>query len=68
MGEKLSHDISSESTHQIHSQTIMRTPIEGLYQSCSKNCENSNVGFLPFFFVFINAGPYGSKTFKRHLL
>ncbi len=68
MGVKISNDISSESTHQIHSQKIMHTPGEGLYQSCSKNCEISNFGFLPIFFVFVNMGPYGGKSFKRHLL
>ncbi len=50
MGVKISNDISSESTHQIHSQKIMHTPGEGLYQSCSKNCEISNFGFLAIFF------------------
>ncbi len=30
MGVKISNDISSESTHQIHSQKIMHTPGEGL--------------------------------------
>ncbi len=48
---KISNDIPSESTHQIHSQKIMHTPEEGLYQSCSKNCEISNFGFLAIFFV-----------------
>ncbi len=54
MGEKKSNDIS-ESTHQIHSQKTMHTPGEGVYQSCSKNCEISNFGFLPIFFVFSHA-------------
>ncbi len=35
MGEKNSNDISSESTHQIHSQNIRHTPGEGLYQRVS---------------------------------
>ncbi len=30
MGEKISNDISSESTHQIRSQKIMHTPRKGL--------------------------------------
>ncbi len=50
MGENISYDISSESTHQIHSQKIMHTPGEGLYHSCSKNCEI--LDFYPFFFRF----------------
>ncbi len=49
MGVKISNDISSESAHQIHSQKIMHTPGEGLYQSCSKNCEI--LDFWQFFFV-----------------
>ncbi len=51
MGVKISNDISSESTHLIHAQKIMRTPGEDLCQSCSKNCEISNFGFLTIFFV-----------------
>ncbi len=31
---KVSNDISSKSTYQIHSKTIMYTPGESLYQSC----------------------------------
>ncbi len=46
----------------------MHTSRKGLYQSCSKNCEISNFGFLSFFFVFVNMGPYGGKSFKRDLL
>ncbi len=48
----------------------MHTSRKGLYQSCSKNCEISIFGFLPFFFffVFVNMGPYGGNSFKRHLL
>ncbi len=49
MEEKLSNDIS-ESTQQIHFQKFMYTPREGLYQSCSKNCEISD--FRKFFFFF----------------
>ncbi len=38
----------------IHSQKIMHTSRKGLYQSCLKNCEISNFGFLLFyFFIFI---------------
>ncbi len=47
---------------------IMRIPREGIYQSCSKNCEMSNFEFLPFFFFFVDMGPYGNKCFKRSLL
>ncbi len=50
--EKNSTDISSESTHQIHSQKIMHTPRKGLYQSCSKTYEIWNFGFLPILFRF----------------
>ncbi len=50
MGEKNSSDILSEST-QISSQKFMHTPRKGLYQSCIKNCEISNLGFLANFFV-----------------
>ena len=49
MGVKISNNISSESMHQIHSQKIMHTYGEGLYQSCSKNCKISNFGFLEIF-------------------
>ncbi len=48
MGEKISNDISSESTHQIHSQKILNTPGEDLYQSYSKNCGIWHFGFLPW--------------------
>ena len=48
-------------------QKIMHTSRKGLYQSCSRNCEFQS-GFLPFFFFFINMGPYGAKNFKRYLL
>ncbi len=51
MGVKISNDISSESMQQIHSQKIIHNHREGLYQSCSKNCEISNFGFLAIFFV-----------------
>ncbi len=63
-----SNDMSSERAHQIHSQKIMHTPREGLYQNCSKNCENTNLGYLQFFFLIVNMGPYRGKSFKRHLL
>ncbi len=53
MGEKISNDISSESMYQIHSQKIMRTPGEGLYQSCSKNSESLNFEFLANFCSFL---------------
>ena len=56
MGEKLSNDISPESTHQIHSQKIMH---KGLYQSCSKDCEISIFGILPFFSFSITWGHMG---------
>ena len=39
MGANIPNDISSESTHQIQCPQIMHTSREGLYQSCSKNCE-----------------------------
>ncbi len=52
MWVKISNDIN-EGTHQIHSQEIMHTPMEGLYQSCSKNCEIANFGFLPMFFFSV---------------
>ncbi len=63
MGVKISNDISSDSTHQIHFPKIMHTPGEGLYQSCSKNCEISNFGFLAFFFVLLFWGR--SKNVQR---
>ena len=53
MGQKISNDISSESTHQIHSQEIMYTPVEGIYQSCSKYCELEILDFCQIFFVSI---------------
>ncbi len=54
MGEKTSNDISSESTMQIHSKKFMHTPRKGLYQSCIKNFEILNFGFLAnFFYLFL---------------
>ena len=50
MGEKSSNDILSESAQQICSRKFMDTPRKDLYQSCIKNCEKSNLGFLTFFF------------------
>ena len=47
-------------------QKNRHTPGEGLFQSCSKNCEIWNFGFL--LTLFANMGPYGSKSFKGHLL
>ena len=32
MGATISDDLSSESTHQIHSKKIIHVPREGLYQ------------------------------------
>ncbi len=58
-----SNDISSECTQQIHCHKVMHSPSGGLYQSCSKNCEISNFGFLPFFYVLFNIGPHQSKSF-----
>ncbi len=52
IGEWNSFDISSDGNHQIHSQKIMHTHRKGLYQSRSKNCEISDFGILPFFFLF----------------
>ena len=51
-GRKISNDIFFESTHQIHLRKIMHTSGEGLYHTCncSRSCEISNFGFLPFFF------------------
>ncbi len=49
MGVKISNDISSESTHQIHSQKMMHTPGEGLYQSCPKN----EIQILDFWQIFL---------------
>ena len=49
MGVKITNDISSKSTHQIHCQKDMHIPTEGIYQSYSKNCEISYFGFLPIF-------------------
>ena len=61
MGQNISNNIPSESTHQIHSQKLMHNPGDGLDQSCSKNCEI--LDFWQIFFVFANMGPYGSKSF-----
>ena len=49
MGAKITNYISPKSTHQIHCQKVMHIPTVGIYQSCSKYCEISNFGFLPFF-------------------
>ncbi len=56
MRDKTSNDILSENTQQICSQKFMHTPRKGLYQSCIKNCEISNFGFLAFFFFVLFLG------------
>ncbi len=56
MGEKTSNGISSESAQQICSGKFMHTARNGLYQSCIKNCEISNFGFLAIFFVLFFFG------------
>ncbi len=84
MGEKNSNDISSESTHQIHSKKQkkkkknMHTPGGGgvFYQSCSKNCEISILEFLPFFSLSLIWDHMGvkvpsaiySRKYTRYLL
>ncbi len=63
---KISNDISSEITCQIHFKT---TPRKCVYQNCAKHCEISDFQFFAFFVVFINMRPYGRKSFKQlHLL
>ncbi len=52
MGEKISDDVYSESTQQIHSQKFMHTSREGLYKICIKIGKISNFGSLPIFFSF----------------
>ncbi len=66
MGAKVSNDISSEITHQIHPHPppkTMHSPWRGeggihspgvgeALPRLFKNCENSNFGFVPFFFFF----------------
>ena len=57
MGEKTSNDISSEITSHIHSKKIHAysiTPRREVYQSCSKKCEISNVGFFCIVFYFLS--------------
>ncbi len=49
--KKASNDISSESAQHIGSPKFMHTVRKGLYQSCIKNCEISNFGFLANFVV-----------------
>ncbi len=68
MGEKISNDISSESTPHIHYQKIMHTSRKGLYQSCSQNCEISNFGFFPIYFSFSLTWDHMGGNFKRNLL
>ena len=51
MGEKTSNDILSERAQRICSKKILHTPRKGLYQSCIKNYEISNFGFMANFFV-----------------
>ncbi len=69
MVEKNSNDISSESTHQIHSHKIIHIPREGVYESCSKKIRNVKFCiFANLFFVFVNMGLYRGKSFKEHLL
>ncbi len=55
MGDKNSDDILSESTQQICSPKFRHTPKKGLCQSCMKNCEISNFGFLANVFVLFGA-------------
>ena len=61
MGETMSNDISSESTHDIYSQKNMHNSTKGLYQSCSKNCEFQILDF-GHFYVFVNMRPLGVKV------
>ncbi len=56
MEEKTSNDILSESAQQICSPKFMHTPRKGVYQTCIKNCEISNFGFLAIFFFFFLGG------------
>ncbi len=66
--EQILNDISSESTHQIHSQTTRHTPGKGLYQNFSKSCEILNFWFLPFCFSFSVTWDHMGVKFQRHLL
>ena len=49
IGDKISIDILYKNTQQMCFQKFMHTPRKGVYQSCIKNCEISNFGFLAFF-------------------
>ncbi len=68
MGEKLSNNISSESMHHIYSKTcciLLGTVSAKVVQIIVKF---QILDFSQIFIVFANVGPYGSKSFKRHLL
>ncbi len=69
--EKTSNDILSECTQQIWFQKFIHTPMRGFYQSCIKNCEISNFGFLPFsfcsFLEAFNIGVNGKLWNVRYL-
>ncbi len=68
MGEKISNAISSESTLQIHSQKscilLRRDPTKVVQRIVKFQI----LDFCQFFLVFVNMGPYGSKSFKQHLV
>ncbi len=69
MGEKNSNDISSESTHQIPSQKsriLLGRVTTKVVQRIVK-FQILDFGQL-FFSFFVNMEPYGSKSFKCHLL
>ncbi len=62
MGE--TNDISSESTHQIHSQKHAYS-LGGFVPKLFKELRNFKFGFLTFFFfLFVNMGAHGSKKFQ----
>ncbi len=54
MGEKISNDISSESTHQIHSPKIMHTPRQSLYEIVQRIVKFKILDFCHIFFFFFS--------------
>ena len=64
-GRKHSNDISSESTHQIHSQNISCILLERASTKLVQRIVNFQImDFCHFFFVLVNMGPYGVNMVK----
>ncbi len=67
MGGKIANDIPSESTQQIHSQKIMYTPMEVLYQVVKRTVK-FQIWIFATLFSFLLILDHVSKSFKWYRL